>query len=162
MSDNSKTIEEGTDVKKTRDAYFRAIRRSVQDDANIGAYDNVEDLINSPVTSGVILKNKRAFDRYCVLFRNLSSFYMLHVPGDLLENYLNGDDKNRASIDSNTEASLGIDITDTAIIGNFAATHISRHADLYEILEKILVMLYIKDSLKPKLAELSKILRYNY
>lgn len=142
---------------------------------DIGFYDNVEELINSPIKTGFILKNKRTVDRYYNLFRNLATLFGLEVPNDLLTKHLNDDEKNRNIIHSNTKSSLGVDITDTNIIYDFAVNYVSPHADPYLILEKILVMLHVKESLIQKMErgeliklidarkdEVAQLLRYDY
>lgn len=153
------------DVNPLHEPYFKAIQSfqaEILPDDTVGVYNSAEELINYPMKPGVILKNKRSFDRHYKLFRDLAAFYSLQVPDGLLEKYLNGDGENTYFIHSTMNSSLGVDLTDTNIIDDFTITYVAPHADPYVVLEKVLLMLYIKDSLKPKLADLSKILRCNY
>ena len=166
MSDDNPTVEcdgKPKDVNPLHEPYFKSIQRFqaefLKDDVR-GVYNSAEELIIPPMKPGVILKNKRSFDRHCNLFKDLAAFYSLQVPDDLLEQYLNGEGENTYIIHSSMKMSLGIDLTDTTIIDDFSTTYLPPHADPYIFLENILAMLYIKDSLKPKIAELSKILRY--
>lgn len=150
-----------SDVNPYHESYFKAIKRFQAEfllDDKVGVYNSVEELVNPDMKPGVILKNKKTFDRHCKLFRDLATFYNLQVPDDLLEKYLNGTGENRYIIHSNTNSSLGIDLTDTTIIDDFSMTYLPPHADPYTFLENIMIMVYIKDSLKEKLVELSKLL----
>jgi hypothetical protein len=150
MSDGKPKVN--CDVKNPlHEPFFNALQRFQADflpDDIVGAYNSVEELIKPNMNPGVILKNKKSFNRHYTLFRDLATFYSLQVPGDLLEEYLNCDDENTGIIHSRTKTSLGIDLTDTTIIDDFYDTYVvDTHADPYVFLEKILVMLYIKDSL---------------
>jgi len=168
MSGDNSTVEcddKPKGVNPYHEPYLKAIQRFQEEflkDDVCCVYNSVEELINLPIKPGVILKNKRSFDRHLYLFNDLAAFYGLQVPYDVLERYLlNGTGENTYIIHSNMLKSLGIDLmTDTTIIDDFSMTYLPPHADPYTFLENILTMLYIKDSLKPKLEELSKIVRY--
>ena len=153
-----------SDVNPYHEPYFKAIQRFQAEfllDDKVGVYNSVEELINPDMKPGVILKNKRSFDRHCKLFRDLATFYNLQVPDDLLEKYLNGTGENTYIIHSTIFKSLGIDLTDTTIIDEFVISYIHPREDSYVFLENIMIMVYIKDSLKEKLVELSKLLKLN-
>ena len=110
----------------------------------------IEDLVNLPVKTGIILSNTKSYTKFKNLLNDLSTFFMPEMVknNSILSIYLNTQDEaDIAAINSNAKNTIGIDISDTFLLADFGDL---LGVSSYEVLEDILIMIRIKDSLKER------------